>query len=133
VLAGQEPYRFFLVSFLQKLRKKLITRSRLLYKWDKMNNINIHRYVDGHSNLVLLLKTDKNKHIAAYTQAAFKPNVLSNQLGVLISLDNQLTFRNAKKAIIYDEDELIFGNYELKVKAGDHKATSNFGAIGCFY
>ena len=28
---------------------------------------------------------------------------------------------------------MIFGNYDLRVKAGDKKVTSNFGSIGCFY
>lgn len=71
--------------------------------------------------------------MGAYSQTAFKPNSLTNQPGLLISFHNQLVFKNTKKAIIYDENEVIFGNYDLKIRSGESKITSNFASLGSFY
>ena len=50
----------------------MIQRTKLLYKWDRFNQANIHRYIDGKNNVVMLIKTHKNWCLGAYTQAAFK-------------------------------------------------------------
>lgn len=121
------------MSHLQKFKKNLISRTKLLYKWDLFNNANIHQYIDGHSNIVMLVKTENNWCLGAYSQAAFKPNSITNQTGLLISFHNHLIFSNTKKAIIYDENEIIFGNYDLKIKSGDSKISSNFASLGSFY
>ena len=85
------------------LRKDLIERTRLLYRWDRFNTVNIHRYIDNHPNIVLLIQTEKDYCIGAYSQAPFKTQTISNQPGLLISFNNQMIFKNNKKAIIYDE------------------------------
>ena len=133
MLANEDEHRYYLVSTIQKFRKNIIQKTKLLYRWDKLNEVNIHRYIDNNSNILLLIKTTKNTLLAAYSQSGFKEKVLSNQPGLLISLTNQQIFKNTKKAVIYDEHEVIFGNYDLRVKAGDSKVTSNFGSIGSFY
>ena len=133
VLANEDEHRYYLVSTIQKFRKNIIQKTKLLYRWDKLNEVNIHRYIDNNSNILLLIKTTKNTLLAAYSQSGFKEKVLSNQPGLLISLTNQQIFKNTKKAVIYDEHQVIFGNYDLRVKAGDSKVTSNFGSIGSFY
>ena len=118
---------------LQKFRKNIIQKTKLLYRWDKFNEVNIHKYIDNRPNIILLIKTDQKACLGAYSQSGFKEKVLSNQPGLLVSLNNQQIFKNTKKAVIYDEHEVIFGNYDLRVKAGDHKVSSNFGSIGSFY
>lgn len=133
VLSNEENYRYFLVCVLQQQQKAMISRSRLLYKWDHINNANMHRYIDGHPHLMILIKTEKGFYIGAYSHGAFRHRSISNQFGLLISFNNQLVFRNIKKSIVYDENEVIFGNYDLRIKAGDNKVTSNFGLPGSFY
>lgn len=71
--------------------------------------------------------------IAAYTEGAFKPKTISNRDGLLINMNKQKAFVNTKKAIVYDENEVIFGNYDLKLKNGDPKLFSNFGTNNSFY
>lgn len=133
VLLNQDNYRYFLVSTLQKHHKNIINWTRLLYRWDPYNLVSIHRYIDGHPHLLLLIKTEKGQHIAAYSKGPFKHRSISNQSGLLISLTNSLAFQNIKKSIVYDDCEVIFGNYDLRVRAGDSRVVSNFGSNGCFY
>jgi hypothetical protein len=50
-----------------------------------------------------------------------------------MNLSTQKTFKNSKKAIIYDESEVIFGNYDLRLKNNDSKLVSNFASNASFY
>ncbi len=50
-----------------------------------------------------------------------------------MSLTNRKVFKNTKKAIMYDEQDIIFGNFDLKFKNGDNKLMSNLGGINSFY
>lgn len=83
--------------------------------------------------MVFLIKTDKGQFIGAYSQGPFRHREISNQLGLLLSFNHGLVFRNTKKSIIYDENDVIFGNYDLRVRAGDSRVTSAFGSSGCYY
>ena len=100
------------------MNRHLIGSTKLLYRWDRYNKTNIHHYIDGHAPIAMLIRTDKGQCIAAYSQGGFKPHVISNQPGLLMSLTNGVTFKNIKKSLIYDNEEVIFGNYDLRVKAG---------------
>lgn len=100
---------------------------------DHYNTTNIHKYVDGIPHLALIIRTDHGELIAAYSEGAFKAKAISNRDGLLINLTNQKVFVNTKKAIVYDETELIFGNYDLKIKNGDNKLMSNFAGNNSFY
>lgn len=104
VLANEDKHRYFLVSNLQKHQRAMITRTRLIYRWDLINTANIHRYIDGHPRVMVLIKTEKGQHIGAYSQGAFRHRSISNQFGLLMSFENEVVFRNVKKSIVYDEN-----------------------------
>ena len=102
VLNNQEEDRYFLISFLQRQKTNLISRTRLLYKFDRFNHTNIHRYIDGHPYIIFLIKTEKGNCLGAYSQGVFKPNSITNLPGFLISFNSSTVFQNVKKAIVYD-------------------------------
>ena len=108
-------------------------RSKFIYKMDNYNTANIHRYIDGLPHLLFLIYTENGQTIAAYSQGAFKAKTLSNRDGLLINLNNRKIFVNSRKAIVYDEVEVIFGNFDLRLRAGDSKLFSNFGSNNSFY
>lgn len=100
---------------------------------DYYNTTNIHRYIDGLPHLLFLIRTENGQIIAAYSQGAFKAKTLSNRDGLLINLNNHKVFANTRKAIVYDEVEVIFGNFDLRIRAGDSKLFSNFASNNSFY
>ena len=61
-----------MVSMLQEFKNNMIERTKLLYRWDRFNQTNIHKYIDGKNNIVLLIKTSKDWCLGAYSQTAFK-------------------------------------------------------------
>jgi hypothetical protein len=133
VLFNEDEQRYFLVDLLQSHERNAIHQTKLLYRWDPLNNTNFHRYIDGFQNILLLVRTTNDCLIGAYSESAFKPKTISNLRGLLISFAGHLCFKNVKKAIIYDENDIIFGNEELKIKHGENKVHSNFAANGAFY
>jgi hypothetical protein len=100
---------------------------------DYYNTVNIHKYIDGLPHLLLLIRTEHGQAIAAYSQGAFKPKTISNRDGLLINLNSQKVFPNSRKAIVYDEVEVIFGNFDLRLRAGESKLFSNFASNNSFY
>lgn len=59
--------------------------------------------------------------MAGYSEGAFAPKMVSDKDALLLSLNNQKTFRlgeNNRRAITYDEYYLIFGNSELRLRSG---------------
>jgi hypothetical protein len=100
---------------------------------DYYNTTNIHRYIDGLPHILFIIRTENGQIIAAYSQGAFKAKTLSNRDGLLINLNNRKVFTNSRKAIVYDEVEVIFGNFDLRLRVGDSKIFSNFASNNSFY
>jgi hypothetical protein len=44
-----------------------IIKSRLIYKFDRENKINFHKYFDKKQNLVIIVKIFNGNYIAGYT------------------------------------------------------------------
>lgn len=64
------------------------------------------------------------------------PKMVSDRDGLIISLTNRKFFTlvaENKRAIIYDEYYLIFGNSELRIKSLDNKVFSNFAINNSYY
>lgn len=133
VLLNEEESRRFLVQTLQRHNKNAIVRTKFIYKMDYYNTTNIHRYIDGLPHLLFLIRVENGQVIAAYSQGAFKAKTISNRDGLLINLNNQKVFTNSRKAIVYDEVEVIFGNFDLRLRVGDSKLFSNFASNNSFY
>jgi hypothetical protein len=89
-----------------------------LYKYDTINLENFHKYIDEKKNFVLLIKLVNNKLIACYSEGALEKNKNLDKDGLLISLSNRevFTLDPGCKAINYDENFLIFGNSELRLR-----------------
>ena len=102
VLDGQEALRYYLVATLQRYLNNPIGKTRLLYAYSPLNPSSIHRLVDHHPHLLFLVTTVRGHRLAAYSQAGFRPKVLSNQLGLLIALPSRQVFRNLRKSVVYD-------------------------------
>lgn len=109
--------RLFLI---EKLTSYLgpIKKTKLLYRLDPYNKVNFHRYVDKHRHIILIIKTIYGKLIAGYSAEAFDPNGIKRGFGLIISLWARKTFEvKDKRAIVYDDYYLIFGNSELRLKS----------------
>ena len=91
----------------------------MIYRYDKLNKINFHQYIDNISNILLILKTVDGLFIAGYSEGPFHKKT-SDKDGIIFSLTNRKIFtlveRN-KRAITYDEYYLIFGNSEIRLKS----------------
>lgn len=48
-----------------------IYNSVLLYRFDHYNRTNFHKYIDGFSHIVIIIKTIYGKLIAAYSEKPF--------------------------------------------------------------
>ncbi len=77
---------------IQNKRNLKIQKTKLIFRDDPLNKINFHRYIDGISNLVVIVKTKKGFYIAGYTEGEFNPEKPSSGDGLLISLNNKKFF-----------------------------------------
>ena len=102
--------RSYLVETLQGLQNNAIAQTKLLYRMDPLNPVNPHRYIDGHPHTLLLIRTEGGAVLGAYSEGAFRPKAISNHRGLILALTQRRAFHNVRKAIIYDENEIIFGN-----------------------
>jgi len=93
--------------------QKKITKTKLVYKYDELNKINIHKYIDNKYFLVLVVKLENGYYLAAFTEGPFYPKMESKYDGLIISLTNRKVFTPVipnKRAIAYDDFFVIFGN-----------------------
>jgi hypothetical protein len=110
--------------------------TRLIYKYDPINPNNLHKYVDNNSQLVLVIRLVNGFCFAGYYQGAFRPGHPSDKQGLIISLTSQKYFTTTernKKATVYDEYYIIFGNSEIRLKSQEKKVFSNFGLNNSYY
>lgn len=47
--------------------KNAINHTRLLYRWDPFNTANVHKYIDGVPNIVVVIRTEANHLIGAFS------------------------------------------------------------------
>jgi len=45
----------------------MIKFTRFIYRFDPLSKVNIHKYVDGIPNLVLIVKTVEGYHVASFS------------------------------------------------------------------
>lgn len=135
VLDQFDDFKIYLTDTLEKETGLTIKRTQLLFRYEKAFPRNLHLPIDGHSPLVLLLKTVKGYHLACVSEAPFAPNSSKQGRGWLISLTKGRVYRSVpgKQAILYDQMYLIFGNQELRIDGSSNKVFSNFGIGNSFY
>ena len=87
-LQDKVEYKIRLCQHIRKLLKGTnILRTKLLYKCDLKNKTNIHEYIDGKSNLLLVVRTSGNVCIAGYYSGVYHDGKMVDP-GLLISLNN---------------------------------------------
>lgn len=113
-----------------------IEDTRILYKFDPLNQVNIHKYIDLKDNLVVIVKLINGYYLAGYAEGFFKPKTVSDKDGIIMSLTNRkcyfLVERN-RRSITYDDYFIIFGNSEIRIKTSEKKMFSNFGLSNSYF
>ena len=66
ILYNEEDYQEYLITILLN-KVGSIKRTKLIYKYDVYNKINVHQYIDGLPHLVFIIKTEGEYLIAAYS------------------------------------------------------------------
>jgi hypothetical protein len=99
----------FLFDEIKRIKKLPIKKTKLLFKLDKLSQINPHDFVDHIPNIVLVIELVNKKVLAAFTQAAFYKEELINKV--------ELTVRHrlgANKSLILDLiNKVAFTNNKL--------------------
>lgn len=83
----------------------------------------------------MVIHVNDGPFIAGYSSKAFNVGASIIEGGLLISLTNRKSYKclQGKRAIIYDEFNLIFGNDQIRILTNDILLHSNFGINNMFY
>lgn len=102
--------------------------TRLLYRYDALNKVNFHNYIDKKPNIFLLLKLANGRVLGCYSNHAFVQGCRGDEaLLMVVGTESVFYLRRGAQAIAYDDYYLIFGNSEIRLKSGDNLVFSNFG------
>lgn len=82
---------------------------------DRLNQANFHKYVDGKANILLIVKINTERYIAAFSNSPFiKYPKYYGESSLLFSIFNErrktYPLKPQGKAYIYDDYYIIFGN-----------------------
>lgn len=102
--------------------------TKLLYRCDLENKKSFHHYIDGHNNVVLLVKLQNGRVIVGYSMGALSKDA-TTEGGLIISIDELKAFPlvKGKRSLTYDEFFFIYGNSEMRIKQGEMMFFTNFG------
>lgn len=119
-----------------------IAKSKLLYKFDPLNQTNVHKYIDDIQSLLCIIKTKCATIAGYYPGALTEKETTLDKGGLIVSVDNNQSYRlqerkNATdrvyRGMVYDKYFIIFGNSEIRVKSGDRVLFSNFGVNNSYF
>lgn len=88
-----------------------IVKTKLIYKYDPLNKVSFHSYIDGHESILVLVKT-VNTTIGGYYSGALCEQLAKDKDGFLFSLDEKECYPCVvrDKAVTYDKYFFIMGN-----------------------
>ena len=121
--------------------KSPLLRTSLVYKYDPKNKTNFHQYIDEVKNLCLVVKTPLTI-IAGFYPGLHKDGEVMSKGGLLVSVPNNESYTLYKKkqndkvtyrGMTYDQYYIIYGNAEIRIKAGQNTVFSNFGVNNGYY
>ena len=99
-----------------------------------------HRYIDGHSNYVVIVRLVNGNLIALYSEKELVDNGERNKgLGFILSLNNKKLLKvnhniENSRATDYNQYYIVFGNDEMSISlAENHKISGNCGHVYSFY
>lgn len=80
-----------------------IFKTKLLYKFDGLNKVSYHSYVDNHKSLIVLVQT-KNAIVGGYYSGVFGEKSVDDKSSFLFSVDESQCYPciSPGKAITYD-------------------------------
>ena len=109
-----------------------------MYRYDPLNKINFHNYIDNKTDLLLVLKLVNGSILGGYSYE--EVNILRVPgKGFIYSLTNQfilnVTNKNSRQAKVITPDDLnlIFGNSELRIKVNGEIVFSNLGVLNAYF
>lgn len=114
--------RQYLIQQLQLfVSGRVITKTKLLYMFPRMAQINFHEQVDNHPHFVVVLRM-KNGHVIAFfsVKGLAQDADYSKAEGFLMSVTNRRIFHikldsPAAKLMIYDPHFMVVGNSDMRV------------------
>lgn len=124
----------WLLTQLQPFINSPSLETKLLYKLDKLNQTNFHKYIDGKMNLLVVVKLANGLIVGGYSGSPIEKdtNNTSCNKGFLFSFENLTTYLpkadNQHPVATYDDYFLVIGNSEIRIRAHEKKIYSNFGA-----
>lgn len=110
-------------------------KTKVLYKYDRLNTVNFHHYIDNQPHLLSIIKLKNGTILSGYSVEALKKGVQKERGdGLLMQINNKYLFapsdaEDRKSVLTYDEYYYIFGNSELRLRSQELKCFSNF-AVG---
>jgi hypothetical protein len=92
----------------------------LIYKYDPLNSVNFHHYIDEHPNFCIIIRLKNERIIAGFSVSPLSEKKTATQGGIICSLTEKKTYKlhEGKRSVTYDKYFLIFGNSELRLKHG---------------
>ena len=148
-LASRAGEKQFLISSINEHMLGKLSATALLYTFSRDKKTNFHELIDNHSNLVIVIETE-HALVAAYYSGVLEASGVMDQEALILSLDKRRVIRlnNARnypnvprdprearviRSLTYDPYYLIFGNAELRVRAGEEKVFSNLGINNSYF
>lgn len=122
----------FLRRSIEDYMNRTIEYTRKVYKYDTLNKISFHSYIDGVPLLCTVVRTVNNDLLAAFSVDPLRSNVIAGSRGLLVSMTNSTVYRcqQGRRSLTYDDFFLIYGNSEMRIRMGESKLFSNFGMNG---
>jgi len=72
---------------------RTIEYTRKVYKYDTLNKISFHSYVDGIPFLCTVIRTVNDDLLAAFSVDPLRSNVVIGSQGLLVSMTNSTVYR----------------------------------------
>lgn len=149
ILESRVGEKQFLISSINDHMLGRLSSTTLLYTFSRDRKTNFHELIDNHAHLVIVIETERAL-IAAYYSGVLESAAVMDQEALILSLDRQRVVKlnsprnfpnqprdpretRVLRSMTYDPYYLIFGNAELRVRAGEEKVFSNLGINNSYF
>ena len=88
ILESRKSEKRYLLNNIESLKGSSIFKTKLLYEYPKDKQLNFHKIIDQHCNLVLIVETIHGMLVAAYYSGSYKPKTALTEEGLILSLSN---------------------------------------------
>ena len=82
-----------MINKLEHFKVRKVFKTSLVYQYDVLNSTNYHKYIDGHPNLLLIIKLKNGYIVGGFTEDPFeKGSDMKNKRGFLYNLSKKRLF-----------------------------------------